>query len=84
MYAQLRNMKRFAARKETEETRQSAEHEIERAKQETADAVQRMLAAEKEKEKAIAKAEANSLSRYIVQTLQERRDRKQTKEDDKK
>ena len=59
-----------------------AEHEIERAKQETADAVQRMLAAEKEKEKAIAKAEANSLSRYIVQTLQERRDRKQTKEDD--
>ena len=61
-----------------------AEHEIERAKQETADAVQRMLAAEKEKEKAIAKAEANSLSRYIVQTLQERRDRKQTKEDDEK
>ena len=61
-----------------------AEHEIECAKQETADAVQRMLAAEKEKEKAIAKAEANSLSRYIVQTLQERRDRKQTKEDDEK
>ena len=61
-----------------------AEHEIERAKQETADAVQRMLAAEKEKEKAIARAEANSLSRYIVQTLQERRDRKQTKEDDEK
>ena len=61
-----------------------AEHEIERAKQETADAVQRMLAAEKEKEKAIAKAEANSLSRYIVQTLQERRDRKQTKEDNEK
>ena len=61
-----------------------AEHEIERAKQETADAVQRMLAAEKEKEKAIAKVEANSLSRYIVQTLQERRDRKQTKEDDEK
>lgn len=61
-----------------------AEHEIERAKQETADAVQRMLVAEKEKEKAIAKAEANSLSRYIVQTLQERRDRKQTKEDDEK
>ena len=61
-----------------------AEHEIERAKQEAADAVRRMLAAEKEKEKAIAKAEANSLSRYIVQTLQERRDRKQTKEDDEK
>ena len=64
--------------------RKDAEHEIERAKQEAADAVQRMLAAEKEKEKAIAKAEANSLSRYIVHTLQERRDRKQTKEDDEK
>ena len=64
--------------------RKDAEHEIEHAKQEVADAVQRMLAAEKEKEKAIAKAEANSLSRYIVQTLQERRDRKQTKEDDEK
>ena len=64
--------------------RKDAEHEIEDAKQEAADAVQRMLAAEKEKEKAIARAEANSLSRYIVQTLQERRDRKQTKEDDEK
>ena len=64
--------------------RKDAEHEIEHAKQEVADAVQRMLAAEKEKEKAIARAEANSLSRYIVQTLQERRDRKQTKEDDEK
>ena len=64
--------------------RKDAEHEIEHAKQEAADAVQRMLDAEKEKEKAIAKAEANSLSRYIVQTLQERRDRKQTKEDDEK
>ena len=64
--------------------RKDAEHEIERAKQEAADAVQRMLAAEKEKEKAIARAEANSLSRYIVQTLQERRDRTQTKEDDEK
>ena len=64
--------------------RKDAEHEIEHAKQEAADAVQRMLDAEKEKEKAIAKAEANSLSRYIVHTLQERRDRKQTKEDDEK
>lgn len=64
--------------------RKDAEHEIEHAKREVADAVQRMLAAEKEKEKAIARAEANSLSRYIVQTLQERRDRKQTKEDDEK
>lgn len=72
------------AEKQIAAIRKDAEHEIERAKQEAADAVQRMLAAEKEKEKAIAKAEANSLSRYIVQTLQERRDRKQTKEDDEK
>ena len=72
------------AEKQIAAIRKDAEHEIERAKQEVADAVQRMLAAEKEKEKAIARAEANSLSRYIVQTLQERRDRKQTKEDDEK
>ena len=72
------------AEKQIAAIRKDAEHEIERAKQEAADAVQRMLAAEKEKEKAIARAEANSLSRYIVQTLQERRDRKQTKEDDEK
>ena len=72
------------AEKQIAAIRKDAEHEIEHAKQEAADAVQRMLDAEKEKEKAIAKAEANSLSRYIVQTLQERRDRKQTKEDDEK
>ena len=62
----------------------AATDKIEAAKKEAESAVQRMLAAEKEKEKAIAKAEANSLSRYIVQTLQERRDRKKTKEDDEK
>ena len=64
--------------------RKEAEYEIERAKQEVADAVQRMMAAKKEKEKAIARAEANSLSHYILQTLQERHDRKKTKEDDEK
>ena len=32
--------------------------------------------AEKEKEKAIAKSEANSLSKYLVTRLKERRDRK--------
>ena len=62
----------------------AATDKIEAAKKEAESAVQRMMAAEKEKEKAIARAEANSLSRYIVQTLQERRDRKQTKEDDEK
>ena len=62
----------------------AATDKIEAAKKEAESAVQRMMAAEKEKEKAIARAEANSLSRYIVKTLQERRDRKQTKEDDEK
>ena len=37
--------------------------------------------AEKEREKAIAKAQANTLSHYIVNALQDRRDRK-NKEDD--
>lgn len=62
----------------------SATDKIEAAKKEAESAVQRMMAAEKEKEKAIARVEANSLSHYIVQTLKERRDRKQTKEDDEK
>lgn len=62
----------------------AATDKIEAAKKEAESAVQRMMAAEKEKEKAIARAEANSLSHYIVQTLKERRDRKQTKEDDEK
>ena len=37
--------------------------------------------AKKEREKAIAKAQANTLSHYIVNALQDRRDRK-NKEDD--
>ena len=40
-----------------------------------------LKASEKAREKAQAKAEANSLSHYIVQVLQERRDRKNSKED---
>ena len=36
--------------------------------------------AEKAREKAEAKAEANTLSRYIVDSLKERRDRKNSKE----
>ena len=38
-------------------------------------------AAQKAKEKAEDKAEANSLSHYIVQALQERKERKNTKND---
>ena len=40
--------------------------------------------AEKEMQKALAKAESASLSHFIVNALQERRDRKNAKEDDKK
>ena len=79
----IKEAQRAAADKVSAVEKATAE-EIEAAKKEAENAVGRMLAAEKEKEKAIAKAEANSLSRYIVQTLQERRDRKQTKEDDEK
>ena len=38
---------------------------------------------EEAREKAIAKSEANSLSRYIVNALQERRERKNTDGDEK-
>ena len=42
---------------------------------------QQLEEAKKEREKAIAKAQANTLSHYIVNALQDRRDRK-NKEDD--
>lgn len=67
------------AQKEAEETvkqvKQEAEKEVETAKK-------KQLRAEKEKEKAVAKSEANSLSRYILNALQERKERKNSKEDD--
>ena len=67
------------AKKEAEETvkqvKQEAEKEVETAKK-------KQLQAEKEKEKAVAKSEANSLSRYILNALQERKERKNSKEDD--
>ena len=67
------------AQKEAEETvkqvKQEAEKEVETAKK-------KQLQAEKEKEKAVAKSEANSLSRYILNALQERKERKNSKEDD--
>lgn len=67
------------AQKEAEETvkqvKQEAEKEVETAKK-------KQLKAEKEKEKAVAKSEANSLSRYILNALQERKERKNSKEDD--
>lgn len=75
---------RSDAAEQVKTAQNDAEEQVKTAQKELEEATKRMLSAEKEKEKAIAKAEANSLSRYIVQTLQERRDRKQTKEDDEK
>ena len=66
--------------RETAETVAKTQQE---ASSQVAEARKRMQSAEKAKEKAIAKAEANSLSHYIVQALQERRDRKNNNEDEK-
>lgn len=63
------------AEETVKQVKQEAEKEVETAKK-------KQLQAEKEKEKAVAKSEANSLSRYILNTLQERKERKNSKEDD--
>ena len=67
-----------AAEKEIAEVKKAAEKEIESIKKVTEKQVK---AAQKAKEKAEDKAEANSLSHYIVQALQERKERKNTKND---
>lgn len=80
-----------AAEKEADEKVQTAEQkasaEIAAVKKETEKQIKaaekRAVSAEKAKEKAIAKSEANSLSRYIVNALQERRERKNTVGDEK-
>lgn len=66
------------AEKEIAEVKKAAEKEIESIKKVTEKQVK---AAQKAKEKAEDKAEANSLSHYIVQALQERKERKNTKND---
>lgn len=63
------------AEETVKQVKQEAEKEVETAKK-------KQLQAEREKEKAVAKSEANSLSRYILNTLQERKERKNSKEDD--
>lgn len=63
------------AEETVKQVKQEAEKEVETAKK-------KKLQAEKEKEKAVAKSEANSLSRYILNALQERKERKNSKEDD--
>lgn len=66
---------RTDAEETVKQVKQEAEREVETAKK-------KQLQAEKEKEKAVAKSEANSLSRYILNALQERKERKNSKEDD--
>lgn len=63
------------AEETVKQVKQEAEKEVETAKK-------KQLQAEKEKEKAVAKSEENSLSRYILNALQERKERKNSKEDD--
>ena len=63
------------AEETVKQVKQEAEKEVETAKK-------KQLQAEKEKEKAVAKSEANSLSRYILNALQERKERKNSKEDE--
>lgn len=85
-----------AAQEEVDSVKKAAWIEMEKAQAEVAaikkkaeeennalkkESEKQLKASEKAREKAQAKAEANSLSHYIVQVLQERRDRKNSKED---
>lgn len=85
-----------AAQEEVDSVKKAAWIEIEKAQAEVAaikkkaeeennalkkESEKQLKVSEKAREKAQAKAEANSLSHYIVQVLQERRDRKNSKED---
>ena len=71
-----------AAQKDAEQKVKAAQKDAEqKVKAVKKDAELKIEAAKKKAEKAEAKAEANSLSHYIVQALQERRDRKNSKED---
>lgn len=85
-----------AAQEEVDSVKKAAWIEIEKVQAEVAaikkkaeeennalkkESEKQLKASEKAREKAQAKAEANSLSHYIVQVLQERRDRKNSKED---
>lgn len=67
-----------AVKEEMKEAKKATQKEIESIKKVTEKQVK---AAQKAKEKAEDKAEANSLSHYIVQALQERKERKNTKND---
>ena len=68
------------AQNQIDEEKQAAQREMEALRKSCEAAV---AAAESAKEKAIAKAQANSLSKYLVTALRERKERRNTKEDDK-
>lgn len=74
--AKARNEAKTAQRQLKEMKEAKAELEAQLKKMEKA-----LEKAEKAREKAESKAEANTLSRYIVDSLRERRDRKNSKED---
>lgn len=73
------------AKKKVEAAQKKAQKDVDRVKKQSAESLeqvkQQLEEAKKEREKAIAKAQANTLSHYIVNALQDRRDRK-NKEDD--
>ena len=72
-----------AAKEAAEKNAAAAQLEAEQAEKEAKDFAKKYEAAEAAKEKAIAKAQANSLSKYLVTALRERKERKNQKEDDK-
>ena len=72
-----------AAKEAAEKNAAAAQLEAEQAAKEAKDFAKKYEAAEAAKEKAIAKAQANSLSKYLVTALRERKERKNQKEDDK-
>lgn len=72
-----------AAKEAAEKSAAAAQLEAEQAAKEAKDFAKKYEAAEAAKEKAIAKAQANSLSKYLVTALRERKERKNQKEDDK-
>lgn len=81
-------------RRTVEATRQDADNQVARIQEETSQkleeantaaeqAQQAAAEAEKRTAKALAKAEANTLSHYIVNALQERKERKNTKHEER-
>ena len=74
------------AQKKADQAVKTAQKDVERVKKQSAESLEglqkQLDEAKREKEKALAKAQANTLSHYIVNALQDRRDRK-NKEDDK-